>query len=228
MPSARSFSVSTEKLAPKHRGTPAARRADGGTAPHRQAAYVAPSPARPEDIRRAASPPAGAGLPRRQRWQQKARGPRPTQRRMAASASEESAEASGNWYSRPTVQLSSVRLDEKGAYHAFLGVVPMEKEAEPDGQGRLRPSAAASLRRVIVQPPRPLYPGRFGKALTEQPDGTDDKAEAEDRRRQPEEQERGIKAGDAAEAPRPQQLIARVSLRCAETEGPAPAHNLRK
>ena len=59
----------------------------------------------------------------------------------------------------------------------------------------------------------------FGKALTEQPDGTDDKAEAEDRRRQPEEQERSIKAGDAAEAPRPQQLIARVSLRCAEKKG---------
>ena len=33
------------------------------------------------------------------------------------------------------------------------------------------------------------------------------------------EQERGIKAGDAAEAPRPQQLIARVSLRCAEKKG---------
>ena len=49
--------------------------------------------------------------------------------------------------------------------------------------------------------------------------GTDDKAEAEDRRRQPEEQERGIKAGDAAEAPRPQQLIARVSLRYAEKKG---------
>ena len=59
----------------------------------------------------------------------------------------------------------------------------------------------------------------FGKALTEQPDGTDDKAEAENRRRQPEEQERGIKAGDAAEAPRPQQLIARVSLRYAEKKG---------
>ena len=59
----------------------------------------------------------------------------------------------------------------------------------------------------------------FGKALTEQPDGTDDKAEAENRRRQPEEQERSIKAGDAAEAPRPQQLIARVSLRCAEKKG---------
>ena len=33
------------------------------------------------------------------------------------------------------------------------------------------------------------------------------------------EQERGIKAGDAAEAPRPQQLIARVSLRCTEKKG---------
>ena len=49
--------------------------------------------------------------------------------------------------------------------------------------------------------------------------GTDDKAEAEDRRRQPEEQERCIKARDAAEAPRPQELIARVSLRCAEKKG---------
>ena len=28
----------------------------------------------------------------------------------------------------------AVRLDEKGAYHAFFGVVPMQKEAEPDDE----------------------------------------------------------------------------------------------
>ena len=66
----------------------------------------------------------------------------------------------------------------------------MQKEAEPDDEDAAAISEASSggsLCSLRIYRP-------FGKALTEQPDGTDDKADAEDRRRQPEEQECGIKA----------------------------------
>ena len=109
---------------------------------------------------------------------------------------------------RPAVVL---RFDEKGADHAFLGIFPVEKRqsqtvSTPAARSRSHP------RRLIVQPPRPLCP-RAARQAAHRAAGrcADKKTETEDRRRQPEEQECGIEAGDAPEAPRPQKLIARIA-----------------
>ena len=79
-------------------------------------------------------------------------GPRPIQRRMAALASEESAEASGNWYSRPTVQLSPL-VSTRRARIMLFSVLSQCKKRQSQTTRTPAAISRSQPRRVIVQPP---------------------------------------------------------------------------
>lgn len=101
----------------------------------------------------------------------------------------------------------------EGSGSCFSRYCPSGEKGRARRSARLRPEAAAPHGGSLCSLRARCARGPPGKPLTEQPRCADKKTEAKDRRRQPEEQECGIEAGDAPEAPRPQKLIARIALR---------------